>query len=1152
MADKKISELTAITGSNTAATDVFVVVDTSTGQTKKITREELNNAIEQDVLSSIDIDTINGDFTVNGDINLGDNDKAIFGAGSDLQIYHDGSNSFIHDNGSGRLYLKANDGVLIQGNNNETLGRFIQDGAVQLYFNGSQKLATTSTGIDITGNINLGDDNKAIFGAGSDLEIYHNGNNSFIEDKGTGNLYVRAANNIYFQGTDENEALATFQQNGFVKLYYNNSEKLATTSTGIDVTGTVTADSGAFNGLIKTTDGLFQADKLNQRFRQYAVASVSGNQTFLLGKIQVDGSINGGVTGVVKAAYDPGDSITNVNIHFAFSQRDGTAKGQWWYEHTDDDAGTDVVSVKLIDDGSNNYYVWLDVGDFVQCFIETAWRQVDTNEITDSGNLTASTITSGTTLFDTANNPTSEHHIGKLYAHDDIDVTGTVTADGLTVEDIGGSVAQLKRTSAQYFDFNMDASSNNIDAHVGSNGKDVNLFIKGNYDGDLNLGTRDTTRLKIADNGDISFYEDTGTTAKLFWDASAERLGIGTTLPSANLHISDPNPAIRLEENDQTSHFGIIQVNSDALRIRARANTARGGIRFEGQNDINTVEYARFNNQGYLGIGTTSPVRALHVNGGTLDAVALFESSDSKSGIIFKDSTTTAANGVGIFAQGDNATIYTDDTERMRIASSGQVGLGTSSPSYDLHIKSINTDNNGVFIQSSGSNNYGIYMKSAFAGTMGTVGALNQSDGTRTGASMNFVDFGRGIAFNTNSGASNAERMRVDSDGNLLVGTTDKFPQTLTSDGGFCYVPSSSLRIARESNGVGQPVVDLNNTGSDDEIIRFRKDGATVGTIGTAIGNAYFAGSSTGITFGSANVYPTNASGTKSSGTLTLGSSSNRFKDLHLSGTANAVTINTDGPTGTGNGIVMAASGWPYKGRIGMNGTSGGKQYWTANYNLNTSSVDSASYYSTYIENSAQNGIIAFGTSSAVNTAPSERARLDSSGNLLVGTTGIPNGTSVYGFGVVDGGGSNLKQIRIASSTATSVSVARFYNSNGNVGSIQTSGSSTSYVTSSDHRLKENVTGITDGIERVKQLNPSRFNFIADADTTVDGFIAHEAATVVPEAVTGEKDAVDEDGNPDYQGIDQAKLVPLLTAALQEAITKIEDLEARVATLEGN
>ena len=119
-----------------------------------------------------------------------------------------------------------------------------------------------------------------------------------------------------------------------------------------------------------------------------------------------------------------------------------------------------------------------------------------------------------------------------------------------------------------------------------------------------------------------------------------------------------------------------------------------------------------------------------------------------------------------------------------------------------------------------------------------------------------------------------------------------------------------------------------------------------------------------------------------------------------------------------------------------------------------------------------------------------------------------------------------------------------------NVGSITVSSTSTAYNTSSDYRLKENLTPITDGIERVKLLQPKRFNFIGD-DKVVDGFVAHEAQEVVPESVTGEKDAIGWDGNPEYQGIDQGKLIPLLTAALQEAIAKIESLEARVQTLEG-
>ena len=143
------------------------------------------------------------------------------------------------------------------------------------------------------------------------------------------------------------------------------------------------------------------------------------------------------------------------------------------------------------------------------------------------------------------------------------------------------------------------------------------------------------------------------------------------------------------------------------------------------------------------------------------------------------------------------------------------------------------------------------------------------------------------------------------------------------------------------------------------------------------------------------------------------------------------------------------------------------------------------------------------------------------------------------------------------------------------VGSITVNASSTSYATSSDYRLKENVVGLTGASARVNQLKPSRFNFIVDdTNTLVDGFLAHEVATVVPEAITGTHDGMkdeeyevtpavlDDDGNvtteaimgtrsvPDYQGIDQSKLIPLLTAALQEALTEIASLKTRVEALE--
>ena len=120
----------------------------------------------------------------------------------------------------------------------------------------------------------------------------------------------------------------------------------------------------------------------------------------------------------------------------------------------------------------------------------------------------------------------------------------------------------------------------------------------------------------------------------------------------------------------------------------------------------------------------------------------------------------------------------------------------------------------------------------------------------------------------------------------------------------------------------------------------------------------------------------------------------------------------------------------------------------------------------------------------------------------------------------------------------------------GVVGSITTDGSSTTYAPSSDYRLKENVVPLTNAIARLDQLNPYRYNFISTPEIVRDGFLAHEVSPVVPDAVVGEKDAVDENGDIVGQGLDVTKLIPLLTAALQEAVSKIETLEVKVAALE--
>ena len=182
----------------------------------------------------------------------------------------------------------------------------------------------------------------------------------------------------------------------------------------------------------------------------------------------------------------------------------------------------------------------------------------------------------------------------------------------------------------------------------------------------------------------------------------------------------------------------------------------------------------------------------------------------------------------------------------------------------------------------------------------------------------------------------------------------------------------------------------------------------------------------------------------------------------------------------------------------------------------------------------------------AFDTAGTERMRVNESGNVLFNCTSVPS-ASVQGFlitGTTSGNSSS------SGSSTAAYNHLLFYNGNGIVGSISTSGTATTYSESSDYRLKENVIALDGAITRIKQLQPRRFNFIADPGTTVDGFVAHEAQTVVPEAVTGTHNEIDDDGNAVMQGIDKSKFVPLLTAALQEAIAKIETLENKVAALE--
>jgi len=237
----------------------------------------------------------------------------------------------------------------------------------------------------------------------------------------------------------------------------------------------------------------------------------------------------------------------------------------------------------------------------------------------------------------------------------------------------------------------------------------------------------------------------------------------------------------------------------------------------------------------------------------------------------------------------------------------------------------------------------------------------------------------------------------------------------------------------------------------------------------------------------------------------------------------------------------------------------------------------SAGNYQGYIAYNQSSNHMSFHTNGGT-----EAIRIDSTGGLRVGTTSHIFNTAVNEQASIkqtdNGAALTLQATNItggypilwlySSDTTAFQNAITFQRTTGSVGTITTSASSTAYNTSSDYRLKENVIAISDGITRLKTLKPSRFNFKVDKDTTVDGFLAHEV-TAVPEAITGTKDETEDilyteedtipsgkkvgdvkETVPKYQGIDQSKLVPLLTAALQEAVAKIEVLETKVAALE--
>ncbi len=708
----------------------------------------------------------------------------------------------------------------------DLLGQPLQDGALYFnttddtmyVFNGSIWIAAESTinivsvptqlAADLTTNgndINFGDNDKAKFGAGSDLQIYHDGSNSYINDVGTGNLNINAANFVVANGAPDYDYIINALSNDSVKLYHNGNEKIKTTSTGIDVTGTVTADG-----------------------------------------LTVDG------TGTI--------TNSSAGVATALSLKNNTA-------------------------GANNRTA-------IDLF------SANTKYVTLEGGYGASSPTFNLKVGNPPKLAMSADGNGDISFYEDTGTTAKLFWDA--------SAEQLKLGTIQ------GAAGGSIVTKTDSNGYALAI--------EENSGT-ERWSVGVDVDGDLGFFNSTDTTASVTFDDSG-RVGIGTgSFTSGNSKLQVQGNGVTVSDNNSAAtaknsrYFGVSYANQEATMMYLSSQNASsnvlilGGGTSQGEPATNIAfrtgtagtkasgtEAMRIASNGNVGIGTTSPANQLDVVSST-NATARIEGGSNGDASL--KLTESGISGFQLKYDGGDNNLYVGGgtsgsfTNHMTInRDSGRVGIGTSSlgtkqlsivgsQSYgQLRLAQNETDNADqrmalTFRQYD-------FDEQGFVGMLGfTNSAGNQIViGGGTG-DFNCATIIRFTTANDAITTQGTERARITNGGHFLVGKT---VQGQTNTVGFEAKDDGITVVTTD----GAQSLILNRKTSDGTIAEFRKDNTTVGSIGVNESDLYIGTGDTTLRFadGADAIIPRGSAGVARDAAINLGNSANRFRDLYLSGGA--------------------------------------------------------------------------------------------------------------------------------------------------------------------------------------------------------------------------------------------------------------------------